>query len=92
MRRVTEKPRSLKLRHYEALLIDLNDYLTSLSVDIFSDKIGVTELKLFLLNSAHNSWSKQAFVQGFYCEYISFKKPINTFDQIDISEYIMKVL
>ena len=35
-----------------------------------------------------NSWSKQAYVQGFDCESISFKKAINMFDHIEIAESI----
>ena len=39
-----------------------------------------------------NKWSKQAYVQGFDCEYISFKKAVNMFEQMDIAEYIYEVL
>ena len=35
-----------------------------------------------------NSWSKQAYVQGFYCESISFKKEVNMFEHMEISESI----
>ena len=35
-----------------------------------------------------NRWSKQVYVQGFDCEYISFKKAVNMFEQMDIAEYI----
>ena len=37
-----------------------------------------------------NIWYKQAYVQGFYCEYISFKKYVNMFEQMDIAESIYK--
>ena len=37
------------------------------------DKIGGTELNEILKNSMPNSWSKQAYVQGFDCEYILLK-------------------
>ena len=33
-------------------------------------------------------WIKQAYVQGFGCEYITFKAAINTFERMEISEYI----
>ena len=36
----------------------------------------------------HNSWSKQACVQGFDYKYIPFKKYVNMFEQIDISGFI----
>ena len=32
-----------------------------------------------------NIWSKQAYVQGFDCEYIQFKKSVNVFERMDIS-------
>ena len=35
-----------------------------------------------------NIWSKKAYVQGLYCEHISFKKYVNIFDQTDIAESI----
>ena len=35
-----------------------------------------------------NSWSNQACVQGFECESISFLKPVNMFELIDIDESI----
>ena len=38
-----------------------------------TDKIGVTKLDEILLNSMPNILSKQAYVQGFHCEAITFK-------------------
>ena len=35
-----------------------------------------------------NIWSKQAYVQGFDCKSISFKKAVNMFEHMDISECI----
>ena len=34
------------------------------------------------------SLSKQAYVHGFDCEYITFKKYINIFERMDIAESI----
>ena len=53
-----------------------------------TDKMGGTELNEILLNSIPNSWSKQAYVQGFNCETISFKKSVNLFERMEISESI----
>ena len=83
-----KKPRGLKVRRYAECLIDLNGYLASFPGATFSEKIGATELDKNLSNSMPNSWSKQAYVQGFDCEYISFKKAVNMFEQMDIAEYI----
>ena len=51
-------------------------------------KICVTELKIFFSNIIPNSWSKQAYVQGFYCESISLKKDVNMFEKMNIVESI----
>ena len=34
------------------------------------------------------SWSKQAYVQGFYCESITFKNTVNMFECMEIAESI----
>ena len=39
-----------------------------------------------------NSWSKQAYVQGFDCEYITFKKSVNMFERMEIAKSIYKVV
>ena len=53
-----------------------------------ADKIGVTEFNEIILNSIPDSWSKQAYVIGFDCEYILFNKAVNMFDRMEIAEYI----
>ena len=40
-----------------------------------TDKIGIIKINEILLNIILNIWSKQAYVQGFYCESIYFKSP-----------------
>ena len=35
-------------------------------------------------------WSKQAYVQGFDCESIKFKKAVHMFERMKISESIYK--
>ena len=76
------KPRSLKVRRYFVHLIDLNDYLESFTGATMADKIEVTKLNDILLNSISNSWSKQEYVKGFYCEYIYFQKDGNMFERM----------
>ena len=85
------KSRGLKVIHYAARLVDFNEYLDFFPGDTLSEKIGVTELDKFLLNIMPNSWSKQAYVQGFDCEYIS-KKIFNMFERMEIAEYIYEGL
>ena len=72
MRCGMKNPRSLKLRRFSARLIDLIEYLASFSGAALADKIDVTELNDILLNRMTNRWSKQAYVQGFDREFISF--------------------
>ena len=71
MRRGMKKTRTLTVRRYAARLIDINEYLESFPRANLTDKIGVTELNEILLNSIPNSRSKQAYVQGFDCEYMT---------------------
>ena len=67
------KPRGLKFRRYAVCLIGINKYLDSFPGATLADQIVSTELNGIFLNSMPNSWNKQAFVQGFYCENITFK-------------------
>ena len=83
-----KKTCSLKVRSYAARLIDLNEYLAPFSGATTADKIGVTELNEISLNSTPNSCCKQAYVQCFDCEYISFKKDFNLFERTKISKSI----
>ena len=79
-----QKPRALIVRLYAARLIDVNEYL----VETLNKRIRVTEINELLLKSMPTSWSIQDFVQGFDCEYITFKKAVNIFECMEISESI----
>ena len=37
-----------------------------------------------------NSWSKQAYVQGFYWKYTTLKQSVNLFGRMDIAESMFK--
>ena len=88
MYRRMRKPHGLKVRLYMTCLIDLSGYLPSFPGSTPTHKIGMTELNEILLNSMPNSWSKQAYVQGFDWRYISLKKSINLFERMEIAESI----
>ena len=88
MRRGMKKPRALTVICYAARLIDINEYLASFPRATLNDKISVMELKKILLNSMPNSWSRQAYIQGFDCESITFKKAVNIFERMEIAESI----
>ena len=66
----------------------MDGYLDSLPEVTLYDKIGLNELKEILLIIMPNSCSEQAYVQGFDCEYISFKEAVNMFEQMEIAESI----
>ena len=44
-----------------------------------ADRFYVNALNGIILNSMPNSWSKQAYFQGFYFKSILFKKYVNMF-------------
>ena len=72
MCRGINNPLRLKLRSYADRLIYLNEYLDFFPGAKMTDKIGLTELNEILLNIMPNGWSKQAYMKGFYCKYITF--------------------
>ena len=84
IRRMMRKPRSLKLRGYAARLIELNEYFTVFPGENISDCFYVTELNKILLNSTPNICINQACIQGFDCEYITFKAAVNMFERMGI--------
>ena len=84
-------PRALTVRRYSARLIDINEYLVSFPMETFNDKIVVPYINETLIYSMPNSWSKQAYVQGFDCESITFKKAFNTFENMEIPSLFTKV-
>ena len=88
MRCGMKKTRALLVRRYAVRLIDLNDYLAFYPGETLHYDIGVTELNKILLKSMSNILYRQAYVQGFYCESITFKKAVNMFDQMEIYESI----
>ena len=88
MRRCMKKPHSLKLRHYAVCLIGFNEYLASFRGATMSYKMCVTELNTILLKSMPDIFSKQAYVQGFDCEAVSFKRAADIFDYMEMSESV----
>ena len=69
-----KNPRSLKVRRYAKRLIDLNNHLASFPGATMVYKMVIPGLNEILLNNMPNIWYKQAYVQGFDCETISFKR------------------
>ena len=72
MRRGMRKPCKLKVRRYAAHMIKINEYLDVFLGAKASEKVGDTELNEILLNIIPNFWISQAYVQGFYCGYVTF--------------------
>ena len=69
-------------------LIDMNEYLAFFPGATLANNIDVTELNDITLNRIPNSQSKQPYVQGFDCESIQFKKAVNIFERMEITESI----
>ena len=59
--------RGLKVRHYAAHLIDLNEYLNSFPGGNLNENIRMTEMNEMLWSIMLDSSIKQAYVQGFDC-------------------------
>ena len=51
-------------------------------------KLVIYKLNEIILNSMPNGWSKQAFVQGFDPETITFLKSVNMFENMENFETI----
>ena len=82
------KPCGLKVRKYADRLIGLNEYLDFFPGETLMKKNGVTKLNEILPNSMPNSWSKQAYAQGFDCGSITLLKVViclNAWIFLDIS-------
>ena len=75
-----------------ACLVDLNEYLALFPGAKLTDKFGMIDLNKIVLNSIPNSWSKQAYVQRFDGESITFKNAVNVFEHMKIAKYIYKVV
>ena len=73
-------------------LVELNKYLDVFPGENISDKIHVVELNLKNLNIVPNSWIKQAYVEVFYCESITFKADVKMFERMEIAESIYDVV
>ena len=71
-------------------LIELKEYLDSSPGGKLTEKNGMMGLNEILLNSMFNILINQAYVQGFDCESISFKKTVNMFERMDIYESIFE--
>ena len=91
MRSGMRKPRKLILIHYPARTIELNGYFSAFSGSKASGKLDETEPNEIILKSMSNGWSKQAYVQAFYCETISYKKSVNMFERIEIADTVYEV-
>ena len=86
MRHGMKNLRILKVIHYAARLIDINEYLVDFPGENVSDDIGETDPNEILLNSMKKVWSKKAYVQGFYFKIITLKESVNMFDHMEIAE------
>ena len=73
MRQEIRKMFSLKVKCYNAIMIDIKEYLAVFHGAKTSENCFDTELREILLKSTPDSWRRQAYVHGFDCEYITLK-------------------
>ena len=66
-----------KSKHYEERLIGIDEYLATFLGVTLDDEIDLAELNEIHLYSMPNRWSKQAYVQGLDCGYISSNRSVN---------------
>ena len=71
MRCGMRKPSGLNVRQFTARLNNINKYLALFPGSTLSERNGMTKFNENFLNSVSNSWIKQAYVQGFDCEFIT---------------------
>ena len=90
MRHGMMNPRGLKVRRYTFHVVGLKGCLTLFPGLKLSYNIYVKEMNKTLFNIMPNSWSKQAYLQVFYCESITFNKYFRMFDRMGIAESIYK--
>ena len=71
-------------------MIEFNECLAFFFGAKLTEKIGITKLNDILLNSIPDSWSNKVYVHIFYFEYTDFKRDVNMFECMEISEYFYK--
>ena len=86
------KPCELNLRLCSSYIVGINGYLAAFPVLKAMYQIDDMELRKIFLNSMPSGWSNQAYVQGFYCEYITLEKYVNMFNACKLRKNFMKVL
>ena len=71
-------------------MIEFNERLAFFFGAKLTEKIGITKLNDILLNSIPDSWSNKVYVHIFDFEYTGFKRDVNMFECMEISESIYK--
>ena len=84
MCRKMSKSRGLKLRRYDAHLLDHNNYMVVFTGEKSSEKTCVAELNEFFFDRMPKRWIKQAYMQGIDWKYITFKEYLNMLESIEI--------
>ena len=91
MCRRARKPRELKVRHYAACMIFINEYFSDLPGAKECDKIGEMDINEILLNIMPNGCSTQVYVQGFMVKLL-LKKMLICLNAWKLRKQFMKVL
>ena len=82
------KPRYLKVKIFAKQLTELNNQLPIFLVSSNAKKMGPEELNKILLHAVSNSWSQQAYIQGWDFEGRSYKDTCVIFERTKIAEAV----
>ena len=83
-----QKPQVFLFKIFSARLAELNNYLPIFPGSSATKNMAPEELNKILLQAAHNSWAKQAYLQGWVFEGSYYKYTCDMFERMEIAESI----
>ena len=84
------KPRDIQLNRFASRLTELNKYLTIFPGTNNTKNMVPEELNEILLQSTLSSWARQAYIQGWDFEEITYKDTCNIVERMETAEAIYK--
>ena len=88
MRCAMHKHRDISFKRFDALLIELNNYLPILPVSSATKEMPPEDLNKTLLHDVPNGWEKQAYIQRRDFDMKSYKATYERFEIMKIAEKI----
>ena len=84
------KPRDIIFKIFTARLTEINNFLPIFPVLDATKNIPPKEINEILIYALPNSWSKQAYLQGWDFKMKTFRETCAIFDLMEISEQVYK--